>query len=241
MKTTAHLEDVSYDPSKSLLRQPIYSCLNAALSWNKKYPSIKVLALYPIEEWTRKGPFCTCCSIPILCGNAGAHAIGSLSSATNRPAQIRDLWKRHPGAQVGGLTGRAGGLVAVFFDDRKKPSKRYQKILELVEEAKTLSIEYKICRAFLFFIDQEGTPTPSLKRFYAPGVSLAADGTFIVLPPSITWFSSLGACQTTKDRSGGEWVGTPPEEGLYEIQPLPVNIWQLINNSYATQKKYGGK
>lgn len=228
--------------------------LDVALSSLKKYPYLKYLPFNTIEFWDADGERCSCgfkgylfgrpsCGnpAPAQCEAPGNHLANrfTLDDATNDPEELKRIFKKLPGAQLGVLTGRKGGIVAFIVRKRKKPSKRFLRIKALIERHPTFAVDYGSYVAHVYSVSNTGSPIVSKKKFIAAGVLLAADDAVTAFPPSVTELSDRGPCRVVSD-STAIWEGTPPvEQALFDIAPLPKELSSMRMVARLTEVKNG--
>jgi putative DNA primase/helicase len=138
-----------------------------------------VLRLHTVE-----GGVCSC-ENGIRCKAPGEHARKRnwRRDATTDHSEIQKQWRKPDAANVGVVTGRDSGIVAIVVDPKKGGFETLRRLqLELGQLPRSVSWLTGQCGpGFIFRHPKQGRLR---SKSLGPGVMLLGDGDFIVLPPS---------------------------------------------------------
>ncbi len=182
--------------------------LDAALWYaDQGYP------VYPI--WWPKDGGCTCEKPD--CDHPGKHPLSRLvkhgkNNATHDQAVIRRWWARYPDANIGLVTGPAGGLLVLDVD---RDAGGFATLAALEAENGPLPETRRVTSGgggrHYHFPYPEQVEAPIKSRPLGPGLDVKADGGSIIVPPS-------------RHKSGGTYTW---EENPLETPLAPVPGWLL--------------
>jgi len=183
----------------------------------------------PLHSVTENG-HCTC-GIS-TCGNhAGKHPRIKdwLTQATTDEKQIQAWWAKWPNANIGILTGKASGILAVDIDPRNGGAVELQKLKDEygdMPHTPTVSTGGDGLHYYLQMPDFEVT-TMCGDHALRDGVEIRSDGGMVVAPPG-------------HHASGGiyQWLVTPAEADLAEV---PSWIEALLREAMQSRQKVAEK
>ena len=181
-----------------MIEQSLNTNLDAALWYQQRDWSV-----FPVH--TVKNGQCSCGKPE--CKSAGKHprTRNGLKDATTDEATIRQWWKRWPDANVGIVTGRISGLVALDVDGEQGRASVRGFTLPATATVQT-------GKGLHYYFAHPGFHVANAVGFL-PGLDVRADGGYVVAPPSI---HPSGARY--------EWA---PNLSPVEVDLAPCPAWML--------------
>jgi hypothetical protein len=185
------------EPSEVVL-PPLETMLDWALFWAGQ--GIRVFPLHEVYD-----DVCTC-TCTKKCKN-GVHKCGSeceskgkhprtyngLLNATTDPKQIREWWTKFPHANIGGVMGAPGNLLALDVDPKHGGDASFNDLIEThgTEWLDTLTHRTGSGGFHLFFQYPLDIELRNSAGKVGPGLDTRGEGGYVVLPPSL---HASGAC-----------------------------------------------
>lgn len=156
------------------------SMLDWALLW-----ASRGVPVFPVHSITAAG-VCDC-RAGANCKSAGKHphTANGLDSATTDEKAVREMWRRWPGANIGGRTG--DGLLVVDVDPKHGGDASLCDLMEAHgnEWLNTLTVRTGSGGSHFFFNYSPELDLKNTANKLAPGIDSRAGRGYVVLPPSM--------------------------------------------------------
>jgi putative DNA primase/helicase len=158
------------------------SMLDWALEW-----AAQGVPVFPLHTPTDAGA-CSCAA-GANCKSTGKHprTANGLKDATTDPAQIKNLWRRYPTANIGGATGEASGFFALDEDPKAGGSASLADLVEANGDdwLNTSRVKTGSGGFHFYFLMPESTDIRNTASKIAPGLDTRGTGGYVCLSPSL--------------------------------------------------------
>lgn len=143
---------------------------NPTLTWALRYAELG-LSVFPVRARTKT---------PVI--------KDWQNRATTEPAQIREMWTRHPKAGIGIATGSASGLVVIDLDTKNGqdgPGNWQRYLAERgIELPPTVTVRTRSGGRHLYYAVPDGADFRNSAGTVAEGVDVRGTGGYVVAPPT---------------------------------------------------------